>query len=191
MSGRTGAALLQPGSGCARAAGGGTGATPRLALGPTGPGIADSAGRVPVPAARSQGTGMTGQPRWRSFLELGALPGAVPCARLHAKHVLREWGLAALAGTAELLVSELATNAVNVSQSTEGILPLRLWLTSGGHEVEIFVWDTCAQPPVKTHADGAAENGRGLVLVETLSADWGWYPAKDMGGKVVWCVVTE
>jgi hypothetical protein len=28
----------------------------------------------------------------RSHLELGALPSAVPCARLHAKHVLWEWG---------------------------------------------------------------------------------------------------
>jgi len=27
-----------------------------------------------------------------SYLELGALPTAVPCARLHARHVLREWG---------------------------------------------------------------------------------------------------
>jgi hypothetical protein len=28
----------------------------------------------------------------RSHLELGALSSAVPCARLHAKHVLWEWG---------------------------------------------------------------------------------------------------
>jgi hypothetical protein len=35
--------------------------------------------------------------RWplRTFLELGALPGAVPCARLHARNVLGEWGLTA------------------------------------------------------------------------------------------------
>src|SRR5215470_16914322 len=28
-----------------------------------------------------------------STLELGPLPSAVPCARLHAKHIFREWGL--------------------------------------------------------------------------------------------------
>jgi hypothetical protein len=28
----------------------------------------------------------------RSSLELGALPTAVPCACLHVKHVLWEWG---------------------------------------------------------------------------------------------------
>jgi hypothetical protein len=31
------------------------------------------------------------QPPLRSYLELGALPTAVPCARLHARHVLWEW----------------------------------------------------------------------------------------------------
>jgi hypothetical protein len=29
----------------------------------------------------------------RSSLELGALPTAVPCARLHARHLVWEWGL--------------------------------------------------------------------------------------------------
>ena len=43
----------------------------------------------------------------RSYLELGALPTAVPCARLHARHLLWEWGLNGLAADTELLVSEL------------------------------------------------------------------------------------
>ena len=46
-----------------------------------------------------------------SYLELGALPTAVPCARLHARHLLWEWGLNGLAADTELLVSELVTNA--------------------------------------------------------------------------------
>ncbi len=33
------------------------------------------------------------EPPLRTYLELGALPTAVPCARLHARHVLSEWGL--------------------------------------------------------------------------------------------------
>jgi hypothetical protein len=39
--------------------------------------------------------------RWplRSALDLGALPGAVPCARLHARQVVWEWGLGRLAAT--------------------------------------------------------------------------------------------
>jgi hypothetical protein len=47
------------------------------------------------------------EPPLRSYLELRALPTAVPCARLHARHVLREWGLNGLAPDSELLVSAL------------------------------------------------------------------------------------
>ena len=36
----------------------------------------------------------------RSYLELGALPTAVPCARLHARHLVWEWGLNGLAARA-------------------------------------------------------------------------------------------
>ena len=52
---------------------------------------------------------------FRSSLELGALPTAVPCACLHVRHILWEWGLNSLAESAELLVSELVTNAVNAT----------------------------------------------------------------------------
>jgi hypothetical protein len=48
----------------------------------------------------------------RSYLELAALPTAVPCARLHAKNILHEWQMANLTDTVELLVSEIVTNAV-------------------------------------------------------------------------------
>jgi hypothetical protein len=52
-------------------------------------------------------------PRWplHSRLEFGALDTAPACARKHARLVLSEWGLAPLADTTELLVSELVTNA--------------------------------------------------------------------------------
>ena len=63
----------------------------------------------------------------RTPLELGALPTAVPCARLHARHVLREWGLNALAPDSELLVSELVTNAVKATAGRdEAAVRLRL-----------------------------------------------------------------
>src|SRR5215467_4083379 len=51
----------------------------------------------------------------QSYLELGAYPSAVPCARLHARNVLYEWGVRSIADTVELIVSELVTNAVNAA----------------------------------------------------------------------------
>jgi hypothetical protein len=47
----------------------------------------------------------------RTELPLAALPTAPGVARGHVRSVAREWGLAGLADTAELLVSELVTNA--------------------------------------------------------------------------------
>jgi hypothetical protein len=58
------------------------------------------------------------QSRLWTQLTLAALPGAVPCMRLHAKQVAWEWGLGELAEIVELLVSELATNAVKAAQET-------------------------------------------------------------------------
>ncbi len=67
------------------------------------------------PAPPPSGPGVAGQWPLRSFLELGALPGAVPCARLHARELMWEWALTGLGGDVEILVSELVTNAVAAS----------------------------------------------------------------------------
>jgi len=111
----------------------------------------------------------------RTFLELGALPTAVPCARLHARLVAWEWGLAGLGDDAELLVSELLTNAVAASRSMEALFPVRLWLLSDTTQIAILVWDADPQPPVRMPVDDEAETGRGLLLVEAVSQRWGWY----------------
>lgn len=126
----------------------------------------------------------------RTFLELGALPGAVPCARLHAKHVLREWGLEALSDPVELLVSELLTNAIKAARSMDRISPVQFSLMSDHTRVLVLVWDANPQPPVRVDAPADAESGRGLLLVETLSQQWNCYATKERGGKVVWCLVT-
>ena len=136
-----------------------------------------------------------------SCLELGALPTAVPCARLHTRQVLWEWGLNALAETAELLVSELVTNAVRASADLRtgqhprrrpaGMTPVRLWLTSDRSCVMIQVWDADHWMPIRQEAGPEAENGRGLLLVDCLSADWGSYTPERSSGKVVWARVGE
>jgi anti-sigma regulatory factor (Ser/Thr protein kinase) len=126
----------------------------------------------------------------RSSLELGALPGAVPSARLHARHVMWEWGLTALREDVELLVSELVTNAVQASQSMEWIFPVRLKLLSDRAKVLILVSDANPRAPARRKAGGGDEAGRGLVLVETFSEQWGWDAVPDTPGKVVWCLVS-
>ncbi|MGH7868999.1 MAG: ATP-binding protein [Candidatus Dormibacteraceae bacterium] len=84
----------------------------------------------------------------RSYLELGALPGAVPCARLHTRQLLWEWGFDEVSDTVELLVSELITNAMYATQATSRDLPIRFWLLSDKARVIISVWDGNPRPPV-------------------------------------------
>ena len=120
----------------------------------------------------------------RSHLALGALPTAVPCARLHTHHVLREWGVAHLRDDAELCVSELVTNAV--AASADHLSPVGLWLLSDGKRVVILVCDGNPHPPVRLHPDLATEGGRGLMLVEAISTQWDWYATPR--GKVVWAL---
>ncbi len=137
----------------------------------------------------------------RTSLELGALPGAVPCARLHTRQVLWEWGFAALVETIELIVSELVTNAIQASEGltggrydgrwTPGVPPVRLWLLSDRQRVVIRVWDSDHQVPRLQDAELDAEDGRGLLLVECLSNDWGSYLAENSSGKVVWALIEQ
>jgi anti-sigma regulatory factor (Ser/Thr protein kinase) len=126
----------------------------------------------------------------RSYLELGILPGAVPCARLHARHVLWEWGISELVEQVELLVSELVTNAVRASQLTDDASSIRIWLRSDKNLVLILVWDGNPRPPVRIDVTDDAESGRGLLLVEVISDFWNWYRPEGINGKIVWAQVS-
>lgn len=149
---------------------------------------ADGSGAQPAPhspGSPSTEPVLTVPRRWplHSSLELGPLPGATPCARLHARLVLREWNLAHLTEPAELLVSELVTNAIHASQAAGTQLPVRFVLLSDREQLVIQVHDASPSPPLAAHAADTEESGRGLILVEAISAAWDWYPQTD--GKVV------
>jgi anti-sigma regulatory factor (Ser/Thr protein kinase) len=141
-----------------------------------------------------QRTGLT-DPVWPlvTHLELGAFPSAVPCARGHVRTVVHEWDLGESADTAELLASELTTNAVQASQRLEAradpvIVPVvRFWLLSDLASLVIRVWDGNDQMPVRRDADLGQEGGRGLMLVESLAAEWG--ASREANGKVVWALI--
>jgi anti-sigma regulatory factor (Ser/Thr protein kinase) len=128
-----------------------------------------------------------------SCLELGALPTAVPCARLHARQVAWEWGLNGITETIELLVSELTTNAVQAAAGYGSQSPICLRLLADDVRVRIEVWDADPRPPTPKDfepeglPDLEAEGGRGLFLVAVLSTRWNWRSTREPVGKVVWC----
>jgi anti-sigma regulatory factor (Ser/Thr protein kinase) len=129
----------------------------------------------------------------RSYLELGALTTAVPCARLHARNLLWEWGMNELGSTIELLVCELVTNAVKAVAGYQDRAAVRLRLSGDGTRVLVEVWDADPRPPAPKELgedgtpDPEDEGGRGLFLVAALSTRWGWTPTQEPAGKIVWC----
>jgi anti-sigma regulatory factor (Ser/Thr protein kinase) len=147
-------------------------------------------------SGHGSGAGAAASP-WllQTRLELAAQPTAPGVVRGHVRAVACEWGLACLADTAELLASEIATNAVLASQRLTtrtdlAIVPvIRLWVTSDGVCMVINVWDTSNEMPVVKDVAADEENGRGLMLVAALGKDWGAYRKTE--GKVVWVIVAD
>ncbi len=145
---------------------------------------------APLPVPLSWPNGPPPASSWplRDFVELDGLPGAVPCARHHCRQALWEWQLPGLAEDAELLVSELVTNAV--AAATCSASPVRLWLLSDTARVLILVQDDSPHPPVRTQPGADAERGRGLLLVEAITSRWDWYVHQPGGvGKVTWALL--
>lgn len=113
------------------------------------------------------------------------VPQAVGHARRFTRRTLRSWNVPEDAQDAVLLiVSELVTNAL---VHTDG--RVRLDLTLVNHRLRVAVADASPRTPVKPTSIGwEATGGRGILLVEAMSAAWGSLPVS--GGKQVWSEVT-
>ncbi|MEU1037566.1 SpoIIE family protein phosphatase [Streptomyces sp. NPDC005551] len=105
-------------------------------------------------------------------------PRSVGRAREYARARLQSWDLEPLIDTAELLVSELVTNALRYG---EGEIRLRLLLD---RTLVCEVWDAGLVQPRRRRARDTDEGGRGLQLVGLLSAAWG--SRRTPRGKTVW-----
>jgi anti-sigma regulatory factor (Ser/Thr protein kinase) len=121
-------------------------------------------------------------------LDLGCLPSAVPCARLHTQAILAEWGLGHLTDTAELVMSELVTNTLQATQSANLASPLTIYLHANDAWLRVGVWDALRQPPDQHPQDLTADHGRGLQIVAALSHAWGTYHPTH-GGKIVYALI--
>jgi hypothetical protein len=108
---------------------------------------------------------------------------------------LAAWRLSELADTVELVVSELAANAVNASADPDGhpvhldgrIPVIRVRLFADEAVLVAEVWDEVGGVPARKNAGDADESGRGLDLVHELTnARWGWYHSPSGPGKCVW-----
>lgn len=114
----------------------------------------------------------------QTVLAIHAQPTATPCARLHARHVLGDWGLSDMADTVELVVSELVTNAVQAAMAQDGHTRraddrdpacVQVRLASDRLETLVEVWDNNGGLPSLNQPTVEDEGGRGLMLVAALS----------------------
>jgi anti-sigma regulatory factor (Ser/Thr protein kinase) len=150
-----------------------------------------SSAPVPVPPSRPPTPGPAGWPL-ASHMTYGPLPDTVPTARTRTKVILREWGPGLDLITQDTLqvVTELVSNAVTASRALVAVPPVRLWLRSDGARVLVQVGDQSPAPPLWRASGVDAEHGRGLLVVQQLSSNWGWYPATSHGlAKVAWAEI--
>jgi anti-sigma regulatory factor (Ser/Thr protein kinase) len=117
------------------------------------------------------------------------LPASVHAGRRARDVVVQacsEWGLDTRAGDAEVIVSELASNAVR-----HAVAPLQLLVAVRGDYLHIAVRDGSPRLPQPTDLTASRpdpiEHGRGLHLIAALAISWGCVPTSD--GKVVWATL--
>jgi anti-sigma regulatory factor (Ser/Thr protein kinase) len=139
---------------------------------------------------------------WSYALHLPHDPRAPRIARMTLRAVLPAYGIGELLDTAELLTSEMVTNAY---RHTDGPAALRLRATAA-RGVRVSVWDTSphipapfdrppGQPGLASPVPPEADGGRGLGFVRQWADDWGGFPLGDepygQRGKLLWFELTS
>ena len=100
-------------------------------------------------------------------------------ARRFTSELLQSWQCPQLLETAELLVSELVTNAVLHARTK---IELRVALRRD--VIRFDVIDSSGAPVLPRDAEAKSISGRGLRIVASLALQWGTSPLN--GGKSVW-----
>ncbi len=124
-------------------------------------------------------------PAHRYTRTMPARPSAAHAARELVAAVCRTWQLNDLVDDAELIVTELVTNAV---RHVGGEMVLTVVVDTGC--LHLSVRDHSAAAPGRRSPDPVPEldeNGRGLMLIDVIATGWGSTFIED--GKVVWATL--
>ncbi len=101
-------------------------------------------------------------------------------ARRFLRETLAGWDLSGLEDAAQIVVSELVTNAITHAESS-----CRLQLSRRGAIIRVEVVDGGVGTPDPQPPTITGEHGRGMHIVAALAVAWGT-EVLDAGGKVVW-----
>jgi serine/threonine-protein kinase RsbW len=110
-------------------------------------------------------------------------PQSVPAARRFATAVLRGAPTEILEAV-ELMVSELATNCIRHTNSGFDLTIIR----SGG-DIRVEATDHAGGTPIMRSPQPTDPSGRGLKIIDMLSAGWGVESGAD-AGKTVWFTIS-
>ena len=104
---------------------------------------------------------------------------SVTKARHFVADTVLEWGFDQISQEAQLVVSELASNAVRHARSAFSVV-----ISEADSSLRLAVSDKSHALPTKQRPANSSSSGRGLMLVAALAIEWGVEQALD--GKVVW-----
>ncbi|MZE76082.1 ATP-binding protein [Streptomyces xinghaiensis] len=115
---------------------------------------------------------------------------SVPRARALLHALLGDWGVGEeAADTAELVLSELVTNALCVRAPKDRQVGVRIVRAEADGLLRLEVSDAGTGTPEIRSPAADETGGRGLLLVETLSHRWGVRRREGGIGKTVWAEV--
>jgi anti-sigma regulatory factor (Ser/Thr protein kinase) len=123
---------------------------------------------------------------------LASDPRQVEITRCLVRAALESRGLGHYASEAEVIASELVTNAIQHASSPGsvtdkiGVTLMRVW---DGEAISVVVTDPSPIPPVKRETTTGSERGRGIQIVEALSSHWGWN--HEQSGKAVYAILAK
>ncbi|MGW4983122.1 ATP-binding protein [Streptomyces mirabilis] len=113
-------------------------------------------------------------------------PKAVSAARHVVRDALGDWELTGLTEDAEVVISELATNAVLLARMDS----IRVTVTRiDEHTVRLAVIDRSRDLPVHRSPNAEDMRGRGMSIVDALT--WSWGTDRLPWGKRVWAELRD
>jgi anti-sigma regulatory factor (Ser/Thr protein kinase) len=118
---------------------------------------------------------------------LPSTPYSVQMARFYVRAALGYHDLSDYAVNVEIVTSELVSNAI--THAGASAINLELIRLEGLGAVMVVVTDSSPRSPAKLDPAEDAQHGRGMQVVEALSARWGWTPRDP--GKAVFAILTR
>jgi anti-sigma regulatory factor (Ser/Thr protein kinase) len=127
--------------------------------------------------------------------DLAPEPASAAEARSLTRDCLVTWAATVDPGDAEIITSELVTNATrHAAPTADGRPAIILTLIDSPAAFTIIVWDNgpceaLSGQPSTVNDD--AEEGRGLLITDALTGgQWGWWVTPCSPGKVIWAQLT-